>query len=258
METQNLKNNTPVIVAISLIVLLMGGGIFAFSNKEISSSITSAFQKKITLPAGAAITVTLNTTVGSGISNIGDAVIGTVSENVSVGDKLLISQGSKVYGTVSYLEKAVNGPQPKSGAIALSFNGVETSAGEKIQIISSLPLQRADITTKSVTAVVQRSGKEKFGSGAKSAVLGAAAGAALGTAVGAIAGGGRGAGRGAWSGAAIGGGLGATKGIYGAVNDPGKVVTTTQQVANEMLLQSGSQIIITLEQPVQIKPQILG
>lgn len=255
MEVEN-KNNKPIIIATVITILLTMGGIFAFTNKSSNSPITSIFQKKLTLPAGAAVIATLNTTVSSETSNIGDIVVATVGENISVGDKILIPQGSKVYGKVSYLEKASNGSPAKSGAIALSFNEVEISNGSKIQISGSTPLQRAELTTKTVSTVVARSRGEKFKSGAGSALVGAAAGAALGTAIGAIAGGRPG--RGAWSGAAIGGGLGTAKGVYGAVKDPGKVITTTQQVGNEMILKSGEPITFTLEKPVQIAPQVLG
>lgn len=257
MDVENTKNNKPIIIAAIITFLLITGGIFAFTSKNANNPIASIFQKKLTLPAGASISAFLNTTISSETSNIGDIVVATVSENISIGDKVLIPQGSKAYGKVAYIEKSSNTAPIKSGALSLSFNEIEIN-GSKIQVSGSTPLQRGELTTKTISTVVARTRGEKFGSGAKSTVLGAAGGAVLGTAIGAIAGGGRGAGRGAWSGAAIGGGLGAAKGVYGAVKDPGKVVTTTQQVGNELILKSGDPITFTLEKPVQIIPQILG
>lgn len=255
MEVESSKNNKPIIIAALVTLFLLGGGILAFNSKNSNNPIASIFQKKLTLPAGASVTATLNTTVSSETSNIGDIVVATVTENVSIGDKVLFPQGSKVYGKVAYLEKASNIAPVKSGAASISFNEIEIN-GSKIQIVGSTPVQRAEVTSKTVSTVVARTKGEKFGSGAKSALVGAAAGAALGTAIGAIAGGRPG--RGAWSGAAIGGGLGTAKGVYGAVKDPGKVITTTQQVGNEMILKSGDPITFTLEKSVQVTPQVLG
>lgn len=259
METENNKNNKPLIITAIVTVLLLTGGIFALTGKDSNNKISSIFKQKITLPAGATVLTTLNSTVSSETSNVGDIVAATVSEDVSVEGKILIPQGSRVTGKVSYLERVSNTTTPpRSGAVSLSFSEVETPTGERIQISGSTPIQRGEITSKTVSTVVARTRGEKFGSGAKSAIVGAAAGAALGTAVGAIAGGGRGAGRGAWSGAAIGGGLGTARGVYGAVRDPGKVVTTTQQVGNEVVLRSGEPVSFTLDKSVQIAPKVLG
>ncbi len=252
------QSNKIAIIAIVCTFLIAGLLAFAFTNNSPNNKLASIFKQKITLPAGTNISTVLNSTVDSATSNIGDIVVATVTQDVIVGNKLLIPQGSKVFGTVSFLEKATNTEPIKSGAVALSFSEIQTSNGNKISISASTPARRGEIITSTTTAVVGRSKSEKFGSGAKSAVLGAAAGAALGTAVGAIAGGGRGAGRGAWSGAAIGGGLGTARGVYGAVKDPGKVISVTKQTGSNVIMKSGELVIITTDKAVEITPQVIG
>ena len=217
------------------------------------TACSSILQKKVTLQPGTSFLAILNSTVSSETSNLGDVVVATVNQYVSVEGKALILPGSMVYGKVALLEKASNEGTAKSGAISLTFDKLENPDGKSYFISASLPVQRAELTTQGYSAVVARTGREKFRSGAKDTILGAATGAALGTAVGAIAGGMPG--RGAWSGAAIGGGLGATRGVYGAVNDRGKVVHGRKQVGQEITIKSGTVISITIDSPVQVLPQ---
>ena len=260
MDIQNLKRNKSAIFVSVLALIIAGAVIFAQNDRNSTNDIGSIFQKKVTIPFGTQIIASLNTPINSGGNNIGDPVSATVTSPISVENNLAIPAGSKVYGSVSVLEKAANNPgEVRSGAIGLTFNNVELPDGKRYGINGSVPVMRSNVITETTQGYTGRSGG-RAGAVVKDALIGAATGAALGTAVGAIAGrGGRGAGRGAWSGAAIGGGLGTAKGLYDTRGGRGggSTFTTTKQIGQEAVLQSGTQVSITLSSPVKVIAQNL-
>ncbi len=253
MDMENIKSNKAGIIISVLALLIAGAVIIAQTDRNPNNDITAIFQKKVTLPAGAQVSATLRSSVSSQSSNVGDIVAASVSSPVTIENDLLIPTGSILNGRVAYLERAVKEGQLKNGAIGLSFDRVQLPDGKQYPLIGSVPISRAGYTSKTVTTTVRRTRGEKFRKGLASTAVGAAGGALFGTAIGAIAGGMPG--RGAWSGTAIGGGLGAAKGIYDAARDRGRVVTTQAQAAQDITLNSGQPILITVERPVQLIAQ---
>lgn len=249
---ENIKNNKPAIFVAVAALLIAGAVMFAQVNKNPNNNIASIFQGKITAPAGTQFGITLNSTVNSKTSMVGDIVAGTVSTPAIINNNIVIPNNSKVYGTVTQIQNATSSEPIMPGSIQLAFDKLEISEGMILNISSSTPLQSGSISNTTATVAVNRTTGEKVASGAKDTVIGAAGGAALGTAVGAIAGGGRGAGRGAWSGAAIGGGLGATKGVYSGITNKVKYVTVTKQIGNEVTLSSGQSLPVTLDKPLEV------
>jgi hypothetical protein len=141
----------------------------------------------IVVAEGTVIPVTLDQSVGTKNSNVGDGFDASVAAPVTVDGKTAIPKGAKASGHVTVADQA---GRVKGGArLELNLDSV-TVGGEKMQIHTS--------------AVVE----EGKGRGKRTAV-GAGGGAAVGAIIGAIAGGGKGA--------AIGAGAGAGAGTAGAV-----------------------------------------
>ena len=140
--------------------------------------------KKLVVPSGTAITVSLGSAIGSKISQPGDTFTGSVAKDVMVGNSVAIAQGATVSGTVS-------------DAKALGkFKG-----GAVLEVrLDSIRVKGADVPVQ----VAVRSFSAK-GKGKRTAVM-TGGGAALGGIIGALAGGGKGAAIGAAAGAGAGAG----------------------------------------------------
>jgi len=138
----------------------------------------------VIVPAGTSITVSLGSALGSKLSQAGQTFAGTVAQDVTVGNDVVIPKGSAVSGTVTDA-KALG--KFKGGAVL-------DIRLDSISLIGyNLPVQTA-----------ARSFTEK-GKGKRTAVL-TGGGAALGGIIGALAGGGKGAAIGAAAGAGAGAG----------------------------------------------------
>ncbi len=221
-ETKSQSNKlTPILLTI--IAALLGALLFAqFSNSTFLSKLFG--QKVVTVPNGTRLNLTLQNSVNSATSRRGDIITGTTSSPIVIGEDVAISAGSQASGEVISVTPAERFKAGKGGYLAIKFTSIQASDDKKYPISSS---------TYSLTG---ETGGARLAKGVGKTVLGAGVGAALGTAVGAIAGGRPG--RGAWSGAAIGGGLGATSALVSKGKDVG--------------LYSGSQISVTLENPLQV------
>ncbi len=112
----------------------------------------------------------------------------------------------------------------------MRFTAIETPDGQRYPISASV-----DTTQFKLQA---ETGGSRLAKGVGKAAVGAGLGAALGTAIGAISGGKKSVGKGAWSGAAIGGGLGA--------------LTEVASKGQELVIQSGSQLPVSLDQSLQV------
>jgi len=141
--------------------------------------------KPVVIPAGTAITVTLDQALGSKSSTTGDRFSATVGEPVSIGGKVAIPKDSKATGSV-----------------------VEAKAKGKIKGEARLKLALINITIRGnsypITTSLSQSTEKGKGKRTAATTGGGAAGGAI---IGAIAGGGKGA--------AIGAGVGAAAGFVG-------------------------------------------
>jgi len=156
----------------------------AAQGKEHKEHREAKKKEPVIVPSGTSITISLGSALGSKLSQAGQTFKGTVAQDVTVGNEVVIPKGSPVSGTVTDA-KALG--RFKGGALldirldSINLNGYDT------------PVQTA---AKSFT--------EK-GKGKRTAVL-TGGGAALGALIGGLAGGGKGAAIGAGAGAGAGAG----------------------------------------------------
>ena len=184
--------------------------------------------KVVVAPAGSRFDATLVTTLSSGINRVGDIVTATVSSPLVTGSDIVIASGSQLIGQVVNAIPAKRFRAGSGGLLEIRFTSIQTPDGQRYPLSASV-----DTTQFKLQA---ETGGSRLAMGVGKAAVGAGLGAALGTAIGAIAGGMPG--RGAWSGAAIGGGLGALN----AVASKGA----------ELVLESGVQIPVLLDQSLQV------
>ena len=140
-------------------------------------------KEPVVVPAGTSVTVNLGSALGSKLSQSGQTFDGTVAQDVTVGNEVVIPKGSAVSGTVT--DAKALGRFAGGASLAVRLDSIKLNGYD-------LPVQTA---AKSFTAK---------GKGKRTAVL-TGGGAALGGIIGALAGGGKGAA----IGAAAGGGAGA-------------------------------------------------
>jgi len=173
----------------------------------------------VTVAEGAIVHMTLDSPVGSATSQVGDAVTGTTTMAVLVGDEVAIPSGSTIHGQVSSVDAATKGLKvgEKGGTVVLAFTEVTTPNGIR----------------SPMSASVTSEGK----SGGKTAgIIGgsAAGGAILGKILG-----------GHTKDAAIGAVIGTGIGTGIAAGTKGK----------EVVLPAGTQMTIALDQPLTIAPR---
>jgi hypothetical protein len=169
--------------------------------------------KKIVVPSGTAVTISLGSAIGSKISQPGDTFTGSVAKQVMAGSTVAIPQGASVTGTVS-------------DAKALGrFKG-----GAVLQVrLDSVRINGDDVAVQASARSFSAKGKGK-----RTAVM-TGGGAALGGIIGALAGGGKGA--------AIGLAAGAGAGAGGAALTGNK----------DIVLPAEYDLTFQLSQPLEIK-----
>jgi hypothetical protein len=86
---------------------------------------------RVTVPAGTEIHLTLAAPIGSGTSQAGDAVTGTTTVGISVGDRVAIPAGSTVHGRVTRAD-------PASKTVVLAFTSITTTGGASASMAGSL------------------------------------------------------------------------------------------------------------------------
>jgi hypothetical protein len=137
---------------------------------------------EMTVPAGTALEITLDTPVASDTSKVEDTVRGKVAKAVAVDGMAVIPAGSVVTGTV--IEASPSGRVTGRASIAIRFNRV---------VVANTPytIQTARITRQAEATKGEDAKKIGIGAGAGAiigAITGGKKGAAIGTAVGAGAG----------------------------------------------------------------------
>jgi hypothetical protein len=172
---------------------------------------------RVTVPQGTELHMTLTSAVSSKTSQVGDAVSGTTTSAIIVGDQVAIPSGSTLQGHVTGVDPATKGLKvpEKGGGLVMSFTKVTTPAGYSSAMAGSL------------TSAANSSGKT-------AGIIGgsAAGGAILGKILG-----------GHTKDAAIGAVVGAGIGTGIAAGTKGK----------EMVIPAGSAIEVTLDQPLTLQ-----
>lgn len=142
----------------------------------------------LVIPAGTVIPVRLDEDLGSKISQTGDTFTASVSDDVLVGDQVVIAKGARAIGTV-----------------------VDAQPLGKVKGAASLDIRLERVTTKSGSVAISTISidKSEKGKGKRTAIM-AGGGAGLGALIGGLAGGGKGAAIGALAG----GGAGTAGGVF--------------------------------------------
>jgi hypothetical protein len=164
------------------------------------------------LAAGTTLPLVLEATVASNTSQVGDRVVASLAEDLSVDGRVILAAGTEVVGRVTAATQS--GRVKGRARLAMEFDEVRDGG-------SSYRIEAAAID---ITAESSKGKDAKIAGGA----------AAAGAIIGAIAGGGKGA----LKGGAIGGAAG------------GAAVLATR--GNEVVLDAGARLDVTLERKVQI------
>jgi len=167
----------------------------------------------LTVPDGTLVEVSLNSTLNSGTSQVGDNFTAEVTEDVMVDDRRAIPAGSTVHGTVQAVTPAKRGAG--NASLSLGFNRLDLPGGYSTTVVAGLTERTAS--------------KKKRNAG----IIGgsAAGGAILGRIIGKDT-------KGAVAGAVIGGGIGT-----------GVVMTKPGVQVN---LPAGAELTIQLESAVKV------
>lgn len=138
---------------------------------------------KLTLPAGTALPLVLETTLSSVTSNQGDAVVAKLAEDVKLGEKVVAPAGSEVRGRVT---AAVRSGKVK-GLARLAFEFDSLVVKGRTVAIATTPIDITAQNTKKKDAAIiggATAGGAIIGAiidGGKGAAIGAGVGAAGGT-----------------------------------------------------------------------------
>jgi hypothetical protein len=147
-------------------------------------------KKPMVVAAGASVTVSLGSAIGSKLSQPGQTFSGSVAQDVMAGSEVAIPKGATVSGTVTDakpLGKFAGGAVLQVRLDSITLNG------------SDLPVQTA-LRTFSAKGKGKRTAVMAGGGAALGGIIGALAGGGKGAAIGMAAGGGAGAGGAAFTG----------------------------------------------------------
>jgi hypothetical protein len=177
-----------------------------------SRPMAKLFSRQYEIPAGTVITVRLNDTLGSNVSESGQSFTATVIDPIEVDQKTVIARGATATGTV--VEAQPLGRFEGGARLVLRLDSVDANGH----------------TAHIETAVIDRSEK---GKGKRTATM-IGGGAAAGAIIGALAGGGKGA--------AIGAGAGAAAGTGGAALTGNKNIVLPVETAISFRLTASADV----------------
>jgi hypothetical protein len=175
--------------------------------KPAAGTTAPAKETGVTVAAGTALNISVDTQISSETANVGDTWTGTIKENVIVGDKVVFPAGSIVSGVITEsLPAATAKEQGKTAVLGIGITAITVNGTKHAIEAGTEPIVAGSARARNIGAVA----------------VGAGAGALIGRAVG-------GSGKGALIGGLIGGGAAAaaaakSKG-YQVVIKEGTVVT---------------------------------
>lgn len=184
----------------------------AMSTSDTATAASSD-EREVTIPAGTALPVTLDTTVGSDISHVEEPVRAHLRSALIVHGERVLPAGTVLLGNVTAARRP--GRVKGRGYVALRFNEVETPEGR--ERIATRTVGRLAPATKGKDAIE---------------ILAPAAGAAL---VGRLAGGKKGAREGA---------------VIGGAAGTGYVLSTR---GKDVRLGRGARLLVRVTKPVTVK-----
>jgi hypothetical protein len=121
-----------VIGASAVVQAQQGQGVLSPQDQEALQDSLN----QITIPEGTEFKLQLHTSISSKTSKMGDRIIATLIQPVSVEDMTVLRRGLRVYGHVSEVKHA--GRHGKGGYMSMEFDSIEMPNGEKVAILGSL------------------------------------------------------------------------------------------------------------------------
>lgn len=142
------------------------------------------------LPAGYEFPITLTTDLSTENSNVGDRVIGRVSQNLNHEGRIVVARGSQVQGTITRVDDADRGQDSKS-YLELDFDTLLLTNGAQYPLDARLSQYQARFETDTDdplkgAAIGAGAGAilgQVIGGDAKTTILGAVIGGAAGAAI---------------------------------------------------------------------------
>ncbi len=206
-------------------------GIFLVMLATVSVSLLLAGTQEITIPEGTRITLQLNDSLSTKLSNEGDSFTAKVIAPVYAGDRLAIQKGSIVTGTVSRIVRP--GRFRGKAVMNLIFASIRIPGCPEIAIPSATLVRVDPEGNAGVRPEGGVVGDSSTGKDVARVITPGAAGGAIG---GTIGGG---------TGAAIGAGVGAAAGLITIFATRGK----------DLEMRRGTTLDISLDRPLVIPPQ---
>lgn len=198
--------------------------ILIFLTSQASFAQYGQYQGQVTyVPAGTPISVSLNDTLGSEFTQVGERFTASLSGPIYAGSELIAGAGSQVEGTVIEVNPAGRAGKPAS--MNLRLTNIITPDGRRIPLSATI-----DQSTFNLEAEGGRTSHL-----VKSTAVGAGVGALSGLVGAAISGGKKG------KAAAIGTGIGAGSGL----------VVGAFKKGNDLIVQRGSPVTFRLDQAIQ-------
>jgi hypothetical protein len=156
-------------------------------SAEAAPAARTAAVREITLPAGTSLPIVLDTTVGSDVSKVEEAVQAHLSRAVVASGITVLPEGSRVTGVVT--DATRSGKVKGRAHVAMRFTTLVPRGEEERYQIRTSPISRVAPATKKKDALeigAPAAGGAIIGGilgGKKGAVIGGAAGGGAGTAV---------------------------------------------------------------------------
>jgi hypothetical protein len=147
-----------------------------------SASTAAPVSGRVTVPAGAVLTVRMIDSIDSDVNGTGERFRGSLDQPLQVGDQTIAPRGADV--TVQLVRVEQSGRLSGRDEVALDLYDI-TINGKKYQVATSY----AEVESKSRTS---STGKVVGGTAALGAIIGAIAGGGKGAAIGAVSGAGAG------------------------------------------------------------------
>lgn len=126
----------------------------------------------VTVPAGTQLALAFPAELTSETAQVGDEVVATLKQSITVGDRVAFPEGSQVHGKITDVKSASKGFKETGGALAMQFTSVVAPGGHKSAISAGF------------SKVAEGSAGKKAGIIGGSAVGGALLGKALGKSTG--------------------------------------------------------------------------
>jgi hypothetical protein len=136
----------------------------------------------LNVPSGTPLSIGFDAEINSGTIASGDPVTATLKQAITVGDRVVFPEGSRVNGVVTDVKSASKGFKDTGGAISIQFKSITAPNGNKTPISAAY--------SKVATGSAAKKGGIIGGSAVGGALLGralgksAGGGAALGAAIG--------------------------------------------------------------------------